>query len=101
MKINEKEYNLELTGYTLVVYKQEFKKDLFSAITEMEKGIDLVTLLEILWAFLKCADSSTPNFEEFSKSITDIKHIMSKEVMGELIGIIKKSSYRTVEEKNV
>ena len=101
MKINEKEYKLKLTGYTLVVYKEQFHKDMFSAIAELEKGIDVVSLMEIIWAFAKSSDKSIPDFEEFTSSITDLSSLLSKENFSELTSIIKSSSQRTIEPKKV
>lgn len=97
MKINEKEYKLELTGYTLVAFKQEFHKDLFNAITELEKGIDVVVIMEIIWAFIKSSSDDVPSFNEFAKSIKDVSSLISKEAIIELTNAVRPQ--RTIEPK--
>ncbi|MBQ0113746.1 MAG: hypothetical protein KBT03_11510 [Bacteroidales bacterium] len=97
MKINEKEYKLELTGYTLVVYKQEFHRDLFNAIAELDNNIDVVAIMEIAWAFIKSSNNDVPSFNEFAKSIKDITSFLSKETIEEMTNAIR--AKRTIEPK--
>ena len=99
MKINEKEYKLNITGYTLVIYKEKFKKDLFKSLNTFKEDIDMVSILEILWACIKSSYSDVPDFEEFASSIENVGMLLSKETFTELSECIKRSSKRTINPK--
>lgn len=89
MIYNEKDYNLALTGYTLVLYKQEFHKDLFTALTKFNNNFDSVSWLEIIWAMLKSSNDNFPNFKNFVSSITDLSTMFTKENIEEMTNVIK------------
>lgn len=99
MKLNGKEYKLNLTGYTLVIYKQEFKEDMLKSLGNLKDNSDVTTLLQFIWAFAKTSNKDIPDFEEFANSITNLGELLSKETFKELTDCIKKCSFRSVEQK--
>lgn len=76
MKINEKEYKLKYTGKTLVVYKEEFGKDMLMEARKIRDNFDFVSIFEICWAMAKTYDGTIPSFDEFMDSITDLTSII-------------------------
>lgn len=101
MKINEKEYKLTFNGLTLVLYKQEFHKDLLATISKIgDEEQDFVSVLEIIWAMAKSnKENNAPNFEDFVASITNLSSVLSKDTMDELTEVVKSCSKQTVELK--
>lgn len=91
MKINDKEYKLKYTGKTLVVYKEEFGKDLLLECGKLKEEFDFVSIFQICWAMAKTYDNSIPNFNEFMDSIDDIQDvIMNGELLVEMGNVLFK-----------
>lgn len=63
MRFNEKDYSLKLTGLTLLIYKEEFGRDLLSDINELQN--DYIVAFKIVWAMAKAGDESFPAFRKF------------------------------------
>lgn len=99
MIINGKEYKINMNGYTLVLYKQEFHKDIFASLIGMKDSIDVATFIELSWAMAKSYNKNIPSFEEFASSITDIKGVFTKENISEITEVIKGCMKRANEEE--
>lgn len=70
MYLNGKNYELKATGGTLLIYKEEFKKNMLSTIQHLDKvGEDITVAFEIIWALIKTADNDTPHFKEWFNDI--------------------------------
>lgn len=85
MKINEREIELKVTGYTLLCYKEEFHKDFLTCVENLENviGSDYLAIFEMVWAMAKSSDESIPSFKEFMKS-SSITDVLSRGTMEEI-----------------
>ncbi|MBQ0111919.1 MAG: hypothetical protein KBT03_02205 [Bacteroidales bacterium] len=100
MKINEKEYKLKYTGRTLVIYKEEFGKDLILECKYLKDNFNFVSVFEICWAMAKTYDDSIPSFNEFMDSIDDVQNvIMNGDLLAEMGKVIDKDGSPTKELK--
>lgn len=71
MKINEKEYTLRMSGKTLVIYKEEFKKDMLLETNRfVSKGLeDMTLLMELAYALIKTTSDDIGTYMEFVDEI--------------------------------
>lgn len=76
MIINGKDYKLSYTGETLLIYKEEFNKDLLLESQKLTKNFDFVSIFEICWAMAKTNDKDIPNFREFMANV-DVSEVLS------------------------
>lgn len=70
MLLNGKNYELKATGGTLLIFKEEFGKNMFTVIShldEINKDIDIA--FEIIWAMAKTTDKTIPSFVDWYSSI--------------------------------
>lgn len=88
MKINDKEYKLSYTGTTLLLYKEEFNKDMILEADRLRKDFDFVSLCEFIWAMAKTNDESIGTFKEFMASIKNPTEVITPKLMEELISTL-------------
>lgn len=79
MKINGKEYELRITGKTLLVYKETFKKNLLNVERGLINGTyDALDIYEIVYAILKA--SGQMDGRTYSQFVEDT---LPSEVLGD------------------
>lgn len=88
MIINGKNYTLKATGKTLLLYKEEFGKNMFEALKNVSKDDEdsIETCFKMIWALSKTTDDSLPSFKEWFSELplNEIKKVLSngyKEVL--------------------
>lgn len=77
MLINGKEIKLNLTGNVVLVYKETFKKDFFTASANFLRDGALTDALEMVYAFCKAQDPAFMPYKEYMNSIH----------LGDIIGV--------------
>lgn len=85
MKINEKEYKLSYTGETLLIYKEEFNKDMIMEADKLKQNFDFVSMCEFVWSMAKTNDKTIPPFKEFMASIKNPRDYFTLDLMQEMI----------------
>lgn len=100
MRINEKDYNLRYSGKTLVIYKEEFGKDMLIECGKIKEEFDFVSIFQICWAMAKTCDNSIPCFTDFMDQIEDIQSvILNGELLAEMGRALNKDGKPTKELK--
>ena len=70
MLLNGKNYELKATGGTLLIFKEEFGKNMFNVISHLDKlNEDIDIAFQIIWAMAKTADRTIPSFNEWYSDI--------------------------------
>lgn len=103
IEINEKQYELECTGYTLLLYKEEFKEDFFEVISNLGERLkdDYLIPSRLLYIMIKSADdTSFPSYIHFMKSIKDISILLRKETIDCITECLSRYMQTTVESKS-
>lgn len=90
MQINGKEIELKITGKTLILFKQEFKKDMFAAIRDLNE--EITNVFEIMYILAKQSDAEFQykNYDEFMENV-NIGDILNEDAMKELTSVLEKS----------
>lgn len=98
MQINGKEVEVKITGKTLILFKQEFKKDMFAAIRDLNE--EITNVFEIVYIVAKQSDPEFPykNYDEFMDN-TNIGDIINEDSMAELSKALEKSLTPTKDVK--
>ena len=94
MEINGKEIRVRVTGKTLVLFKEEFKKDLFKAMENLSKEQDMVSLFEIVYIIATQDENPRPNYLEFVDGLA-LGDVLNEGFVEELTEALNKSMNAT------
>lgn len=95
MIINDKEYKMKYTGYTLYLYKKEFQADMLTDCKNIKENFDVVIVMQICWAMLKTGDDNAPSFREFMDNV----NINSPDLFNEMNECLSRDGNATKELK--
>lgn len=88
--INDKNVEVEVTAYTMLIYEDTFKghsflRDADRVLVPNLNDVKFDTAVKLLWAAAKTADDTIPNFKAWSKGIS-IKDAIS--AIGKIVDLI-------------
>ena len=102
MEIKGKEVEIKITGKTLLMYKQVFKKDFFNAVSKMAENVSYTDMFEIVYILYKQAigdGASYSDYENVFMEDLNIGDVLSEETQSELSEAITKSMTTSKEVK--
>lgn len=88
--INDKNVEVEVTAYTMLIYEDTFKGHSFLRDTDRVlvpnlNDVKFGTAVKLLWAAAKTADDTIPNFKAWTKGIS-IKDAIS--AIGKIVNLV-------------
>lgn len=89
MQLNGKEVELRITGKTLLVYKESFKKNLMNVMRTIVNGTyDALDIYEIVYAILKSnGEMSGTSFDSFVEQ-TNPSSVIGEKAFSEILNAV-------------
>lgn len=88
--INDKNVEVEVTAYTMLIYEDTFKgrsflRDADRILVKNLNDVKFGSAVKLLWAAAKTADDTIPNFKAWSKNLSIKDAISATDTIIELI----------------
>ena len=88
--INEKNVEVEVTAYTMLIYEDTFKghsflRDADRVLVKNLNDVKFGSAVKLLWAAAKTADDTIPNFKVWSKNLSIVYAVTSTSTFLSLI----------------